>query len=520
MRLLTAVVCLTGVFARPCSAAERRSAGEKTEPEPTIVRVVHFAEAPLIVRFEVLVDLVSIAEQRRLAAIEAVRVGDLDGDGHLSLEEARSGGPLPRPNSGTVEAVWRRVDDDGDGRLDPTGFARLLDEIVGPPVDLQFDEDRSFSRLSLERLLDDNRDGFVEADEWTNGWRRLARVDFDDDDTLSAAELSILDDEQMLANVGPQDEETGSVPSFAEAGDPQLPLYVRRLAKVAATDRGWAGRRWDAVLGEQRDLSDTEAITRWASDAPADLVAKVRLSNTRDSYVLLEPGPAQLRVGRVGRQSRRSRAEGQLARTKVEFRVTNSGFVASDSRNYILSEARRGDQDQNDYLDSSEFGMIAGNVPSDFETLDLNHDEMLRFDELAESLDAMQRFAQLQVRLKVGDVAQRLFERLDVDIDRRLSPRELSATAAAQTIDLSRMTREFRITAETDAINLLPVGEMTASARLLPVVRDRQEGPAWFRMMDRNRDGDVAWREFLGPRSAFDHYDRDGDGLISPLEAD
>jgi hypothetical protein len=45
-------------------------------------------------------------------------------------------------------------------------------------------------------------------------------------------------------------------------------------------------------------------------------------------------------------------------------------------------------------------------------------------------------------------------------------------------------------------------------------------GPAWFRRMDRNRDGDVSRREFFGSREQFDRLDRDGDGLISPAEAD
>ena len=37
--------------------------------------------------------------------------------------------------------------------------------------------------------------------------------------------------------------------------------------------------------------------------------------------------------------------------------------------------------------------------------------------------------------------------------------------------------------------------------------------------MDRNHDGDVSRREFLGPRDQFDRLDRDKDGLIDPDEA-
>ena len=44
-------------------------------------------------------------------------------------------------------------------------------------------------------------------------------------------------------------------------------------------------------------------------------------------------------------------------------------------------------------------------------------------------------------------------------------------------------------------------------------------GPAWFQKMDRNGDGYVSHREFLGPLENLRLLDRDGDGLLSPDEA-
>ena len=44
-------------------------------------------------------------------------------------------------------------------------------------------------------------------------------------------------------------------------------------------------------------------------------------------------------------------------------------------------------------------------------------------------------------------------------------------------------------------------------------------GPGWFQRMDRNHDGEISRREFLGPRPLFDRYDKNGDGVIEPGEA-
>jgi Ca2+-binding EF-hand superfamily protein len=56
---------------------------------------------------------------------------------------------------------------------------------------------------------------------------------------------------------------------------------------------------------------------------------------------------------------------------------------------------------------------------------------------------------------------------------------------------------------------------MTASSASKPP----DAGPPWFRRMDRNKDGDISRREFLGPRREFERLDRDKDGLMSAEEA-
>ena len=44
--------------------------------------------------------------------------------------------------------------------------------------------------------------------------------------------------------------------------------------------------------------------------------------------------------------------------------------------------------------------------------------------------------------------------------------------------------------------------------------------PIWFARMDRNRDGDVSRREFIGSREKFRSIDTNNDGFIEPGEAE
>ena len=44
-------------------------------------------------------------------------------------------------------------------------------------------------------------------------------------------------------------------------------------------------------------------------------------------------------------------------------------------------------------------------------------------------------------------------------------------------------------------------------------------GPDWFQKMDRNHDGEVSFREFLGPLEVFRKLDGNHDGHLDAAEA-
>jgi Ca2+-binding EF-hand superfamily protein len=158
-----------------------------------------------------------------------------------------------------------------------------------------------------------------------------------------------------------------------------------------------------------------------------------------------------------------------------------------------------------------------------FTQADRDGDGRLTGQELDAFLDLHALGAGGFASLGAADQSLGLFGLLDEDSDSRLSLRELhTAWKRLGGLDRDRDDRvgrdEFprRLLVRVGRGPLLPRPAGGATGGLTP---RRSPGPDWFRRSDRNGDGYVSRREFLGPEEVFRRLDVDRDGLISPDEA-
>jgi hypothetical protein len=171
-----------------------------------------------------------------------------------------------------------------------------------------------------------------------------------------------------------------------------------------------------------------------------------------------------------------------------------------------------------------------------FATVDADKDGKLYPKELDDYVTREADAARGRLTMMASDEGRALFGMLDTNRDRRLGAREVLETFSR--VSSCDRDGDGRVTADEvphhiqlslirgdlSALLALPadanVQAVAVPPRSVPRTSRPTSGPDWFRKMDRNGDGDVSRREFLGTHPQFDRLDLDGDGLLSPDEAD
>jgi Ca2+-binding EF-hand superfamily protein len=532
--------------------------------------IIFFGDTrPVLIRLHVQVNGKSFRDGWNEFVRDLHKFLDLDGDGTLNQAEAERT-PLPQvlfaPNvllGGTNPVALRTLDADRDGKVALEELALYYRQSGGGPFQAQWSQSQpplgDALTNALYEQLDTNNDAKLSQEELAAAAVSLLKLDLSDDEVVAAAELApIVSQAANQVVVSRAQTVAGSLPDDAAfyAVNPDEPAerVARRFQiRYGSPDSAIRNRQltreqigldqaaFDQLDGDHDGKLNTDELAKFAARTP-DVEFIVRLGTQVPGGVGAQLTSPEDRLAQFG-ASLRTTGEGvqvlQVGNTRLDLRPmagSSEQLFAFDRRQIYIQQFKTADQDNNGYLDAKEVASnrLLGNL---LKIMDRDGDGQLYEKEMVAYLDRLKvlqdkAIASL-VSLTLYDRGQGIFDLLDANRDRRLSVREMRNAPKLLTqmdrdgdgqLVRQEVPRGYELAFWQGPTGVSRPGQVILSAdgRVVqqPSSPRPQSGPRWFQKMDRNSDGDVSRREFLGTKDQFQQIDTDGDGILSPEEAE
>ena len=509
------------------------SAADKT-PAAGEVRdlLLMLDSGPVHLRIHVLVGKQSPSNARQIAIDRLLKALDSDGNGKLSREEAQRS-PLFREKQrpGAEEFVKSLGADMTVSRRD---VEQRIERFGGETVVYRQNTQASDTDNEVFKLLDLDANHLLTEAEMFDAVDRLLAKDSDDDECVTLEEFApsaqTPTEPGLVGLVRP----TPPVSTVADLiRDTQQTLMPAQLLQKYDRDRnrslspeelGWSREKFapcDTDSNGQLSLRELGKL----QDSPVDIELEVD--------VVRSTGEPMLRVARSAGNRVDDNRYPDLATFKLATAVISFSTREVDPFEASMAIALRTfnelDMDNNGYLNREESQARERFGRGLFDQIDADGDGKIFGEEMKAFIRSRGEPVATTCHVTAFDDGAGFFATLDANGDRRISMREMRyADKTLLTMQRDQEpglgekepARRYRIEFERGVFN--PFGTTARQAMVDPQAvasKPRQVGPSWFNRWDRNNDGDITWREFLGPRDAFEELDTDSDDLIDPQEA-
>ncbi len=475
-----------------------------------------------------------------------VNKADEDKNGRLTFDEvfryptfATGRFAAVRNDAAARKRVVQQFDYNRDGLANKTELRVLLSIAFGAPAFSLTSYGSAYGGGSpVVKLLDQDKDGTVSASEIGMAERQLKARDADDNDILTLSELTgTIGNPRVQASLG-----------VGRGGATVVHLYptmdFRTLYRTLVAKYGSGGK----LTG--KEFSRTPNIFKSFDDDGNETVENQEFNHllTMKPHLHLN-----LAFGRAGDRSSVVTVKSIAKDLDIEVKKSATSparltLVIGDCNIELLTASRayptfsyeaqaksvvsRYDKNKNGYLEKDELGEQAS-LANQFRLWDANGDAKVYPNEIEAMYE--RSVGVTMNRVSVGAVDRRgwLVPLIDTNNDGRIGLREMRAASenlkqadanGDGLISAKEVPHTIKVAIATgyDANQLLGEGQQTPRAttgtpRAVPSGDAR--GPLWFAHMDRNGDGDLTLREFLGDEKQFKELDANQDGFIERKEA-
>jgi Ca2+-binding EF-hand superfamily protein len=399
------------------------------------------------------------------------------------------------------------------------GFALAFESASKPAMDYRaravpdgMQRTTSLDVTAFLSALDLDGDGRVTVAECDRANDLFHRLDLNDDETISRAEIA------EVAG--------GKAGSAAKALVNPLTDLASRLQLAERTGVQLELAR--LISDRYRRLSTAQAAV-WLTESPPRFELDVALPKKtlqspkvtlRQTAATAEDDALRVRNGSAGE------VVIEFGSLPIELHAAELPPRPVDRTAYMRGIFKRADGDGNDYLDANEFAATnIGLGPDEFKAIDADHNGMIFEKEWLSFMTLYQIVSDNRITLSIGTKATDPFTQFDTNGDGRLTHGEwLRAMAAVRKWDANHDGEITPDELPRPLVGTFHLGTMRPASNSAPMYESKKpaaatDSPAWFQKMDRNQDGEVSLREFLGPLSVFRRLDTNHDGYLDANEA-
>jgi hypothetical protein len=530
------------------------------EDESQIQDLIYLGpKSPIFVRLRIRIDGKGLSSLRERYALQLFDKLDTSGDGALTEGEVTAIPPIGHlmrvstSNANSSAPNIGAADADQNGQVTRNEFTAYIVAASGAQfhINTEIQQPTDTQPVELFGRLDRNDDECLDSSELSQAVRRLRLMDSDFDDRITADEIrtpdSILGLQQTVDTDAAQVSASLAllVPIHHQYVDEALIRRVIQLYDKLA--RGANSRRFTkdgqlsaAEMGQPADVTeihdvngdkrlDQQELGSLLTNPPATHEVMINFgqefSNRHVELLRKNPltSPALLDIS--------TRKDGCVLITlgDTTFELAVDPKVGPVDAAGLFGLFRNGDQDKNDYLDRNEFRQLSGTGENHFPHVDTDGDGMIVETEYTSFVNQQSELQKHVVSLNLAGNDRSLFEIVDVARDGLLESGELdSLPSRIGELDSDRdgnlkreeLSGSLRMVMARGLTNTARRNNILASTIFGGMQRPQITGKGnWFAGMDRNNDGKVSKREFLGPVEVFRQLDSDQNRSLDATEA-